>query len=87
MQQLVDQLRNVPFQRLVDSQSGWTDLPVPRGFTSMDWVPCVEAVGSPEVRFLTDTPRALMQRGQFLQVPSIMGYVDVSCFFKGNHTL
>lgn len=77
MQNLVDQLRNVHFQRLVDSQAGWTSLPVPRGFTSMDWVPCVEAAGAPEARFLTADPTTLMRSGNFLQIPAIIGYTDV----------
>lgn len=80
-QNLVDQLRNMPAQRLVDAQAGWLDLPVPRGFSSMDWVPCVEPWNSPETRFLTDTPTNLMRSGQILRLPFIMGYMDVESLF------
>lgn len=80
-QNLVDQLRNVPFQRIVDAQGGWTDLPVPRGFSAMEYVPSVEGTGGPDIRFLTDTPINLMRRGQILQVPAIIGYVDVESLF------
>lgn len=76
-QNLVDQLRNVPIQRLVDAQRGWTELTVPRGFSSMDWVPCVEAANVPEARFLTADPATLMRSGNFLQIPAIIGYTDV----------
>lgn len=78
MQNLIDQLRATPFQRIVDVQNGWLDLEVPRGFSAFDWVPCVEVAGSPEARFLTDDPVTLMRRGQFLQLPAIIGYTDVS---------
>lgn len=82
MQNLVDQLRNVPFQRLVDVQRGWTELTVPRGFSAMDWVPCIESWDSPEARFLTADPATLMRSGNFLQIPAIIGYTDVrNCFF------
>jgi hypothetical protein len=78
MQNLVDQLRNVPFKTITDIQRGWAALDVPRGFYSFDWAPCVEVAGAPETRFLTDDPATLMRRGQFLQIPSIMGYTNVS---------
>lgn len=80
-QNLIDQLRQQPFQRLVDAQAGWTDLEVPRGFSAMDWVPCVEPANSPELRFLTDTPVNLMRRGQVLQIPFMMGYTDIESLF------
>lgn len=84
-QQLVDQIRARPFQQLVDAQSGWLSLEVPRGFGPFDWVPCVEAPGSPETRFLTDDPETLMRRGQFLQLPAIIGFTDVSREIKSIH--
>lgn len=76
-QNLVDQLRAMPFQRLIDAQRGWTDLEVPRGFSPFDWVPCVEAANAPEPRFLTNDPVTLMRSGNFLQIPAIIGYTDV----------
>lgn len=76
-QNLVDQMRNVPFQRLVDSQRGWLDQTVPRGLLPMDWVPCVEPAGAPEARLLTADPVTLMRSGQFMQIPAIIGYMDV----------
>lgn len=79
-QNLVDQIRNIPFQRLVDAQGGWLDLPVPRGLTSMEWVPCVEPAGVPETRFLTAHPETLMRQGNFLQLPAMIGYTSVSEF-------
>lgn len=76
-QNLIDQLRAQPFQRLVDAQGGWLDLPVPRGMTSMEFVPCVEPAGVPETRFLTAHPETLMRQGNFLQIPAIIGYTSV----------
>jgi bile salt-stimulated lipase len=80
-QDLINQLRNVPFQRFVDAQSGWGDLPVPRGYTPFEFVPNVEPVNSPEPRFLTDTPTNLMNRGQILTLPMIVGYMSVESLF------
>lgn len=77
-QNMIDQLRNVGFQRIVDLQRGWTQLDVPRGFSAMDFVPCVEAPNVPETRFLTADPATLMRSGNFLQIPAIIGYNDVS---------
>lgn len=76
-QNLVDQLRARPFQQVVDAQGGWLDLPVPRGFSSFEFVPCVEPVGAPEQRFLTADPATLMRTGNFLQIPAIIGYTSV----------
>lgn len=81
-QNLVDQIRNIPFQRLVDAQGGWLDLPVPRGLTSMEWVPCIEPAGVPETRFLTAHPETLMRQGNFLQLPAIIGYTSVRKTFS-----
>ena len=80
-QNLVDQLRNVPIQRLVDSQRGWLDQTVPRGFYAMDWVPCVEPANSPEPRLLTADPVTLMRSGQFMQIPAMIGFMDVRIIF------
>lgn len=80
-QNLIDQMRAMPFQRIVDQQRGWTELDVPRGFYSFDWAPCLEPANSPEARFLTDTPWNLMNTGNFLRMPFIMGYTDVESLF------
>lgn len=79
-QNLVDQLRNRHFWDFVQAQRGWAALAVPRGFSAMDWVPSVEPPNSPEARFLTADPVTLMRSGNFLQIPSIIGYTDVRNF-------
>ena len=79
-QNLIDQLRALPFQRLINAQLGWTDLVVPRGFAPFDFVPCVEPANSPEYRFLIADPLTLMRSGNFLQMPAIIGYNDVRIF-------
>jgi hypothetical protein len=63
---------------IIDNQGGWTDLEVPRGFSPMEFVPCVEPANVPEARFLTADPVTLMRSGNFLQMPAIIGYTDVS---------
>lgn len=75
---MIDQLRTRSAQHIIDAQGGWLDLPVPRGFTAFEFVPCVEPAGVPEQRFLTADPATLMRSGNFLQLPAIIGFVDVS---------
>lgn len=84
---LVNQLRNVPFQRLVDNQGGWLDLTVPRGFTPFEFVPNVEPANSPESRFLTDTPVNIMNRGDILTMPIIIGFTSVESLFMVRENL
>ncbi|CRK86762.1 CLUMA_CG000594, isoform A [Clunio marinus] len=83
-QNLVDQLRARPFQQLVDAQSGWLDLEVPRGLTSFEWAPNVEPANSLEPRFLTNDPETLMRSGNFLQLPAIIGYTDAESLFMAH---
>lgn len=80
-QDLINQLRTVPAMTFVDNQNGWLGLPIPRGFTSFEWVPNVEPENSPEYRFLTADPVTLMNRGQVLQMPFIMGYTSIESLF------
>lgn len=86
-QDLVNQLRNVPAMSLVDNQGGWLDLPVPRGYTAFEWVPNVEPENSPEYRFLTADPVTLMNRGQILTMPFIIGYTSVESLFMARESL
>ncbi|KAL7018772.1 hypothetical protein ACKWTF_010907 [Chironomus riparius] len=78
---LVNQLRNIPPQRLVDNQGGWLDLTIPRGFSPFEFVPNVEPANSPESRFLTDTPVNIMNRGDILTMPIIIGFMSVESLF------
>lgn len=80
-QDLVNQLRTIPPATLVENQGGWLDLPIPRGYTAFEWVPNVEPENSPEYRFLTADPVTLMNRGQVLQMPFIIGYTSVESLF------
>lgn len=80
-QDLINQLRNVPAATIVDNQQGWLSLPVPRGLTSFDWVPNVEPPNSPEYRFLTADPVTLMNRGDILHMPFIMGYTSIESLY------
>ncbi len=80
-QDLVNQLRAIPPMTVVNNQGGWFDLPPPRGYTAFEWVPNVEPVNSPETRFLTADPVTLMNRGQVLQMPFIMGFTSVESLF------
>lgn len=80
-QDLINQLRSLPFNAIMLQQQGLMNMTVPRGFQAFAWVPSVEPVNSPEYRFLVDTPVNLMNRGDIMSVPFIIGYTSVS-FFK-----
>jgi carboxylesterase type B len=80
-QDLVNQLRNIPFQTLVNNQGGWLDLNVPRGYEAFEFVPVVEPPNSPEYRFITEHPVTLMNRGDIMTVPLIIGYTSVESLF------
>lgn len=84
---LVNQLRNIPAQRIVDNQGGWLDLEVPRGLTPFEWTPVVEPANSPESRFLTEHPVTVMNRGQILTMPLIIGFTSVESLFMVRESL
>lgn len=84
---LMTQLRNQPAQVFVDNQGGWTDLEIPRGFTAFQWVPNIEPPDSPEYRFLTEHPVTIMNRGNVLQMPLIIGYTSVESLFVAHEHL
>jgi carboxylesterase type B len=76
-QDLINQLRSLPFDTIMRQQGGLMTMEVPRGFQSFAWVPNVEPPNSPEYRFLVDTPVNLMNRGDIMSVPFIIGYTSV----------
>ncbi|KAG5683592.1 hypothetical protein PVAND_012865 [Polypedilum vanderplanki] len=86
-QDLVNQLRNLPFQTIMEQQQGLMDMTVPRGFNSFAWAPNVEPANSPEYRFLVDTPVNLMNRGNILTVPMIVGYMSDESLYIIRETL
>jgi bile salt-stimulated lipase len=86
-QDLVNQLRNLPMETIMLQQRGLMDMQVPRGFASFAWVPSVEPADSPEYRFLVDTPINMMNRGQILHMPFIIGYTSVESLFMIRETI
>jgi bile salt-stimulated lipase len=81
MQELVEKLRDVPAEVVVDLQSGWLDLTIPRGMRPFDFAPCVEPDDSLEDRLLTDTPENIMRRGEIMPVPYMVGYTSIESLF------
>lgn len=77
-QDLINQLRALPWTSIMNAQQGLMDMPIPRGLQSFAWVPNVEPANSPEPRFLVDTPVNIMTSGQVMTVPLIIGYTSVS---------
>lgn len=78
---LVNQLRNVPARDLVIHTPGWLDLPIPRGLSSMPFVPCIDAPDSTEARFMPRHPRDIMNSGDFIDVPFLAGFTSDESLF------
>lgn len=81
MEELVEKMREVPAEKFVDLQNGWLDLTIPRGMRPFDFAPSVEPEDSLEDRLLTDTPENLMERGEIMPVPYIVGYTSIESLF------
>lgn len=73
---LVNQLRNVSFQTIKAAENGLFSMDQPLGLRGFDFVPSLEPEDSIEERFLTETPIDLMIKGEFHQVPLIMGFTN-----------
>lgn len=80
-QELVNQLRNVPFVAFDAETPGWLDLPVARGLTPMDWSPSIDAPDSTVPRFLTAHPRTVLSSGGMIDVPFMAGYTSDESLF------
>lgn len=66
--------RNVCSARVImRHQQGLMNMTVPRGFQAFAWVPNVEPANSLEYRFLVDIPVNLMNCGDIMSVPFIVG--------------
>ena len=85
---LVQSLRNTPIETLIETQEGWLDIEIPRGFKPFDFVPNAEPVNSPEETFLTQLPIDIINAGTFNHVPFIAGYMSMeSLFMVYEHTI
>lgn len=72
---LVNQLRSTPAADLVLHTPGWLDLEIPRGLSSMPFVPCVDGDLIPQ------HPQAIMDSGNFMDVPFLAGYTSDESLF------
>jgi carboxylesterase type B len=80
-EELVARLKQATALELVNATPGWLSLEIPRGFSSMAFVPSVDSPDSDEPRVITDLPRNLMARGEFNKIPYMHGYTDAESLF------
>lgn len=78
---LVNKLREISPEELIEHQDGWLDMKIPRGIRPFQFVPVAEPQDSPEEVLLSDTPLNLIRRGEIITVPHIMGYTSVESLF------
>lgn len=78
---LVNQLRNVPVSDLVNNTPGLLAMEVPRGMWPISYVPCIDAPDSQESIFLPRHPIAIMESGDFMDVPLVIGYTSDESLF------
>lgn len=79
---LVQQLRGVSALDLKENQGNVLSLSVPRGISSsFPFVPSVDPVNYPGIKFLPRPPRELMEQGYFHDIPLIMGLTSEESLF------
>lgn len=77
----VNQLRTTPAADLVLHTPGWLDLEIPRGLSSMPFVPCIDAPDSTEPRVIPENPQAIMESGNFMDIPFLAGLTSDESLF------
>lgn len=75
--ELMEQLRQVDYQRIVDAETPLFDMQVPWALRSFDFVPSVEPKDSKEEKFYSKTPLEIMNSGKFSQMPMMIGSPNV----------
>lgn len=78
---LVDKLRKLPAQMLIQFQDKWIEFGVLKLTEPLQFAPCIESPESPEEIFLPDSPINLMNRGELADVSQIIGYNSIESLF------
>lgn len=86
---LVAQLRTVPAADLTEQQPDMFDLPIVRGIIStLTYVPTIDPVNYSGEKFLPRHPREILESGDFMDVPLIIGYTsDEALYNIAEHVL
>jgi hypothetical protein len=82
-QDLIDQMRLLPWEKVRDSQRKFIQLPAPRAGLPFDFVPCTEPPDSPEPMFMSQSPEEVLRTGNFSLVPIMIGTNSVRSRKKG----
>lgn len=81
-QDMVAQLRNLPAHTLTAQNPSMMDLPHARGIASpLTWVPTIDPEAYTGVKFLPRHPRDIMEAGDFMDIPLIIGYTSDESLF------
>lgn len=80
---LIAQLRTLPAEDLTQTQPDMFDLPIARGIAStLTYVPTIDPVDYAGVKFLPAHPREIMESGNFMDVPHIIGYTSDEALYS-----
>lgn len=81
-QDMINQMRNLPALTLTAHNPSMMDLPYARGIASpLTWVPTIDPADYTGVKFLPRHPREIMESGDFMDVPLIIGYCSEESLF------
>lgn len=82
-QDLVAQLRTRSAEDLTAAQPDMFELPIARGIVStLTYVPCVDAAAYTGEKFLPRHPREILESGNFMDIPLIIGYTSDESLFS-----
>lgn len=79
---LVNKLRELPGPVLMNTTPGLMDMDLARGLTSyFSYAPVIDAPDYTGDRFLPSHPRDMMARGEYMDIPLIIGYCSEESLF------
>lgn len=79
---LVAQLRTLPAEYLINAQPDMFDMPIARGIAStLTYIPSIDAQDYTGEKFLPRHPREIMESGDFMDIPLIIGYTSDESLF------
>lgn len=76
-QELITQMRLVPWEEIRDAQRKFIQLAVPRAGLPFDFCPNTEPADSPEPMFMSQSPEQVLRSGNFTLVPIMIGTNNV----------
>lgn len=85
---LIEKLRELPGNVLMNTTPGLLDMEVTRGIVSyFSYAPVIDAPDYQGERFLPRDPRVMMEAGEFMDIPFIIGYCSEESLFMAREQI